>query len=126
MKLKKIIILGFSLFAIFLIASCAKDEPSLLKVFVKSSSITNVENATVRIVGDLSKETPEYLEERNTNENGVAIFNLDELYDTYSKGDKKVAYFKVYLKDTVGLFNYVGNVKTKANITTTETVYFKK
>lgn len=126
MKLKRTLQLALSILALFLISSCAKDEPSILKVFVKSNSNTQVENATVRIVGDLSKETPEHLEERNSNENDVAIFNLDDFFSKYSKGDGKVAYFNVYLKDTVSLFNLVGNVKVKANITSTMTVYLKK
>ena len=113
------------LFVLLLMPSCAKDEPSLLKIFVKSSSITLVENATVRIVGDLDKETPEYLEEKKSNENGVAQFNLDDFYSQYGKKDEKIAYFNVYVKDTVGYFNYVGNVKTRAHITATETVYIK-
>lgn len=125
MKLKNNIKIGLSLLALLIITSCVKDEDSILKIFVKSSSNTQVENATVRIVGDLKKETPEYLKEELSNENGVAIFKLDDLYDGYSKDEKKVAYFKVYLMDTLGKYNFASNVKTKANITSTETVYLK-
>ncbi len=125
MKLRTKLSIVLGVFALLLIASCAKKEPSLLKIFVKSSSITHVENITVRIVGDLDKDTPEYLEEKKSNENGLAQFNLDDFYSQYGKKDEKVAYFNVYIKDTVGYFDYVGNVKTKANITSTETVYLK-
>lgn len=125
MKLKNSLKLVLSIFALLLIASCVKDEPSILKIFVKSSSITTVENARIRIVGDLGKGTPEHLEERNSNENGVAIFKLDDFFSKYAKGDDKVAYFNVYIKDTTGYFDFAGNVKTKAYITSTETVYLK-
>ncbi|PWH85603.1 hypothetical protein [Brumimicrobium oceani] len=104
-----------------LMSSCTKDEPSVLKIFVRSQANILTPNAQVRIVGDVDKDTPEYLEEKKTNESGVAIFELDELFDQYGKNDDKIAYFTVYAKDTAEFFT-LGTARAKQYLTSTETI----
>lgn len=125
MKLNNKLKLGIGLLVFLFITSCVKDEPSILKIFVKSKSNTHTEGALIRIVGDINKDTPEHLEEKLSNENGVAIFKLDDFFDQYSKNEDKVAFFNVYTKDTLGHFHYTNKVKAKENLTATETVYLK-
>ena len=104
-----------------LMSSCTKDEPSVLKIFVRSQANILTPNAQVRIVGDINKDTPEYLDEKKTNESGVAIFELDELFDQYGKNEDKVAYFTVYARDTAEFFT-LGTARAKQHLTSTETI----
>jgi hypothetical protein len=121
MNLKKISSSFFLLLAVVLISACNNDDPSVLKVFVRSNSNVLTPNATVRIVGDISEGTPEYFDERKTNSQGIAFFDLEEHFDAYSKGDDKVAYYTVYARDTSAQFTK-GNARAKAHITSTEKI----
>jgi hypothetical protein len=78
----------------------------------------------VRIVADVNNETPEYFDEMRTNSSGVAIFNLDDLFDEYGKDDTQVAYFTVYAKDTAAFYT-TGEARVKVNLTATETIILK-
>ena len=104
-----------------LMSSCTKDEPSVLKIFVRSQANILTPNAQVRIVGDINKDTPEYFDEKKTNESGVAIFELDELFDQYGKNEDKIAYFTVYAKDTAEFYT-LGTARAKQYLTSTETI----
>ena len=121
MSYKKLVLVALVVFGGILLPSCVKKEPSVLKVFVRSSDFILTEDVQVRIVGNVNKDTPEYFDEKRTNSSGVAIFNLDELFDKYGKKDDKVAYFTIYAKDTADFYT-VGKAKAKANLTATETI----
>ncbi|WP_299206225.1 hypothetical protein [Brumimicrobium sp.] len=124
MSYKKLVLLAFVVFGGFLLPSCTKKDPSVLKIFVRSSDFILTEDASVRIVSDIKKGTPEYFDEVKTNSSGVAIFNLDELFDQYGKKDEKVAYFTVYAKDTT-TYQTVGTARAKAYLTSTESIILK-
>lgn len=120
----------FSLIALFsimsvLLPSCKKENPSILKIYVRSTKGILVPSTKVRIVGDISKDTPEYLKEERTNEQGVATFKLDDLFDKYAKDKEKVAYFTVYAKDT-SLYYTTITARAKANMTYTSTINLKE
>lgn len=117
---KKIFPFIIALFTIGLIVSCKKD-PSILKVYVRSNNLILTPEATVRIVGDISENTPEHFQETRTNESGVATFNLDKLFDTYGSDQQKVAIFTLYAKDSSNVFTSK-SIRTKAYVTTTETI----
>ncbi|HEU0226545.1 MAG TPA: hypothetical protein VFQ86_02310 [Arachidicoccus soli] len=125
MTRKPFIIFLILFFVGVFLPSCQKENPSILKVYVRASNNILKANASVRIVGDLSKNTPEYLKETKTNEQGVAVFNLEDLFDKYKKDEDKVAYFTVYAKDT-SLYYTTGTARAKANITYTTTITLKQ
>ena len=104
-----------------LILGCQSEDPSVLKIYVRSNNLILTENATVRIVGDLSSGTPEYFEETVTNGSGVAHFELDEYFDSFDKSLDPVAYFTVYAKDSSDYFT-LGNAKARANLTSTGSI----
>ena len=114
------VVLGISL---VLVSSCADKDPSVLKVFVRSNANVLMPDINVRIVSDVNKNegTPEYKDEVRTNESGVAMFVLDELFDEYGKKDDKIAHFTVYVYDTTE-FPKLGTAKAKQYLTTTETI----
>lgn len=112
------IVIGVSL---LLMSSCADKDPSVLKVYVRSSANILTPDVNVRIVANVDKDTPEYMAETRTNESGAAIFVLDELFEDYGKKDDKVAYFTVYAIDTAE-FPTLGTAKAKQHLTTTENI----
>jgi len=124
MMYKNLVMSVLIAFGVLLMPSCVKKEPSILKVFVRSSDNILTQDAFVRIVADINKETPEYFDEMKTNNSGVATFNLDELFDQYGKKDEKVAYFTIYAKDTVDVYT-IEKARVKAYLTTTETIILK-
>lgn len=101
--------------------ACQEKEESILKIYVRNNSNVLTSNATVRIVGDVDRETPEYFDETESDASGVAYFNLDSLFSTYEKSDNKVAYFTVYAKDTATLFSS-GEARGRAELTSTATI----
>jgi hypothetical protein len=104
-----------------LIISCQSKDPSILKVFVKSNNFILTPDATVRLVGDISEGTPEYFEEKKTDETGVALFNLDDLFNSVDKDQNGTAYFTLYAKDTTE--NYTSKkVSAKIYLTSVETI----
>ncbi|HLV42198.1 MAG TPA: hypothetical protein VKY37_07960 [Brumimicrobium sp.] len=121
MSYKKYVLVALVVFGGLLLPSCVKNEPSVLKVFVRSSDFILTPDARVRIVSDIKKGTPEYYDEGTTNGSGVAIFNLDPLFDQYGKKDEKVAYLTIYAKDTADFYT-IGTVRAKASLTATETI----
>lgn len=125
MIIKRFVLFVLIAFGSVVLPSCAKKDPSVLKVFVRSSDFILTEGAKVRIVADINKDTPEYFDEKTTNSSGVAIFTLDELFDEYSKKESKVAYFTVYAKDTVDSYT-IGKARAKAYLTSTETIVLEK
>lgn len=125
MKFKNIflsLIVGFS--AVFM-TSCENEDESVLKIFVRSSNNVLTPDARVMIVGDVDQGTPEYKSETITNESGVAIFNLGELFDQYGKKDDKVAYFSVYAKDTAEFYTK-DKARAKQYLTSTETIVLEE
>lgn len=125
MMYKNLVMSVLIAFSVLLMPSCVKKEPSVLKVFVRSPDNILTQDAFVRIVADINKETPEYFDEMKTNNSGVATFNLDELFDQYGKKDEKVAYFTIYAKDTVDVYT-IEKTRVKAYLTTTETIILNK
>lgn len=107
--------------SVLFMSGCAEKDPSILKIFVRSNANILTPDAYVRIVGDVNKDTPEFLAEGKTNESGVATFKLDELFDEYGKKDDKIAYFTVYAKDTAEFYT-LGSARAKQYLTSTETI----
>jgi len=118
MRLTKIFI---SILAFGIIFSCKSKDPSILKVYVKSNNFILTPDATVRIVGDLSKGTPEYFEEKKTDDNGVVNFNLDDLFSSLDKEQNGRAYFTLYAKDSADVFTNK-KVSAKVHLTSVETI----
>lgn len=121
MTLTKRILIVMSFLMVATLYSCKEKDPSIFKVYIRSSDYILTEGASVRIVGDISKGTPEYFDEKKSNESGAAVFNLDDLFDKYDKDDEKVAYFNIYARDTAQYFT-IRKGRAKANLTSTATI----
>lgn len=122
-KLKKISFTSFLFFVAFaLFTGCKNDDPSVLKIFVRSASNELVKDAKVIIIGDVNSTpaTLPYVDTLVTNSSGFAAFSLDDYY-TKAGEENTVAYFDVLVKqDPKQAQAYV---RCRAHITTVETVY---
>lgn len=118
--------LGFVSITAMLLAlnSCKNKDPSVIKVFVRSSSNELQDNAKVIIIADVNSdpETPAYVDTVMTNSSGFAYFEMDEFFDGLDK-DQETGYFDIVAKkDTRQGTDYI---KARGHITTVSTVYLE-
>ncbi len=104
------------------LSSCKNDDPSILKVFIRSSNNELLTNAKVIIIADTESDppTPEYVDTVMTNSSGFATFNMDEFFAGLDK-DQTTGYFDILAKKD--LSEGSGYIRCRAHITTVETVY---
>ena len=109
-------------FCTCLLTSCREPDPSVAKVFVRNSFKELLVGVEVLIVAD-ADNFPAYDEKRMTNSSGYASFNLEDYFSQFSEEAPKISDFKIYL-NVEGKFQEVGNLRTRANVTSVETVFF--
>lgn len=122
-KLRKHILLSsLFLLAIGILSACKNDDPSVLKIFVRSASNELQNGAKVVIIGDVNSNpaTLPYVDTIMTNASGFATFNMDEYFNT-SGSDNTTGYFDVIVKQ--GTSEGTEYVRCRAHITTVETVF---
>lgn len=111
----------FSLMSILIVLSSCKKDPSVLKVFVRSSDNQLVSNAKVIIIADVNSDppTPEYVDTVQTNSSGFAYFDMEDFYAKLGKKET-IGYFDVLAKkdQTQGS----GYIRCRKNITNVLTV----
>ncbi len=117
---------GFTSFlflvALALFTGCKNNDPSVLKIFVRSASNELVKDAQVVIIGDVNSTpaTLAHVDTLVTNSSGFAAFSLDDYY-TAAGEENTVAYFDVLVKKDPKQAQ--ANVRCRAHITTVETIY---
>jgi hypothetical protein len=114
-----------SLSALLLVLNaCKNDDPSVLKVFVRSSNNELMSNAKVIIIADVNSDpaTPAYVDTVMTNSSGFAYFEMDDFFDGLDK-DQTTGYFDIIAKKDVSEGS--GYVRARAHIVTVETVYLQ-
>lgn len=109
-------------FTVGVLQSCKNDDPSIIKIFVRSASNQLVEGARVVIIGDVNSNpaTKPYVDTVFTNGSGFAHFNMDPHYEGAGK-DYTVGYFDVLVKyDTILADGYI---RSRVNTTAVETIF---
>lgn len=103
-------------------SACKNKDPSVLKVFVRSSNNELMQNAKVIIIADVNSNpaTAAYVDTVQTNSSGFAYFEMDEFFDDVSNGET-TGYFDIVAKKDVSQGS--GYVHCRAHITSVETVY---
>lgn len=101
--------------------SCKKD-PSVVKIFVRSNSNAKVEGAMVVLISDLQANNykTEDVDTAYTNVDGYAEFVKDDYFKSAGKKNT-VAFFDIVVKS--GSKTATGRIRSRANITSVETVY---
>ena len=121
--MKKLSFLFTIILSVAFLNSCKNKEPSIVKIYVRSSSNALIEGAKVIIVGDQSSNpsTFAYVDTVITNNAGYASFFLDPHFEL-GGDDYDVAYFDVIVK-TNALDVGSGYVRTRVHTTAVETVF---
>jgi hypothetical protein len=107
------------------LSACKNKNPSVLKVFVRSSNNELMSNAKVVIIADQSSDppTPGYVDTVMTNSSGFAYFEMDEFFDALPK-DETTGYFDILAKKDLKQGD--GYIHCRAHITSVETVYLEQ
>ena len=119
---------NFSLFGLIglmvVIAGCKKKDPSVLKVFVRSSNNELVSNAKVIIIADVNSEpaTPAYVDTIQTNTSGFATFEMEEFFDPMGKKET-TGYFDILVK--IDVRQGTEYVRVRKYNTAVKTVYLQ-
>ena len=103
-----------------LVSSCKNDDPSTLKIFVRSANNELQSGAKVVVIGDVNSNPPTnaYVDTLVTNESGFAAFNMQEFFDS---SDETTGYFDLVIKkDDKTAFGYI---RCREHITTVETIF---
>ncbi|MFN5910262.1 MAG: hypothetical protein ACK45H_02910 [Bacteroidota bacterium] len=103
-----------------LVSSCKNDDPSTLKIFVRSANNELQSGAKVVVIGDVNSNPPTnaYVDTLVTNESGFVAFNMQEFFDS---SDETTGYFDLVIKkDDKTAFGYV---RCREHITTVETIF---
>ena len=105
-------------------SGCKNKNPSVLKVFVRSSNNELMSNAKVIIIADQDSDppTPAYVDTVMANTSGFAYFEMDEFFDALGKKET-TGYFDIIAKKD--LTQGTGYVHCRAHITSVETVYLE-
>ena len=119
----KVGVLAMVFLSLGVLHSCKNKNPSVVKIFVRSSSNELVSGAKVIIIGDPSSNpaTQEYIDTVITNGSGFAYFNVQPYYDAAGEKDNPVAYFDVIAK--TDLLQKNGNVRSRVHTTAVETIF---
>lgn len=110
-----------SLVSVLLVLASCKKDPSILKVFVRSTNNELVSNAKVIIIGDVGSDpaTPEYVDTVQTNSSGFAYFDMEAFFSKLGKKET-TGYFDVLVKKEP--LKGDGYIRCRAHITNVITV----
>lgn len=119
---KRIVLSGLFLLTVGLFSGCKNDDPSVLKIFVRSASNELLEGAQVVVIGDVNSNPPTqaFVDTSLTNASGFATINMDEYFST-AGADNTTGYFDVKVKKN--LKEGTAYVRCRVHITTVETVF---
>jgi len=113
---------GMILISLGIFSSCKNNDPSMLKIFVRSASNELLQGAQVVVIGDPSSNPPTntFVDTMVTNSSGYAEFNMDSYFGAASD-TKNPAYFDVIAKDNTKSGN--AYVRCRIHLTSVETIF---
>jgi hypothetical protein len=124
MKIFNKIIVVSSLFilTVGLFSGCKNNDPSVMKIFVRSASNQLLSGAKVVIIGDVNSNpaTLAYVDTVQTTTSGFALFDLSDYFNAAGKSNS-IGYFDVLVQKNGQVGS--GYVRCRSNITTVETIY---
>jgi hypothetical protein len=122
-KILALLIMSITAFGVLgIFSGCKNNDPSIMKIFVRSESNELLEGAQVVIIGDPSSNPPTntYVDTLVTNASGYAEFNMDKYFSNASE-DNQTGYFDVIAKDDTKTGS--AYVRCRAHLTTVETIF---
>jgi hypothetical protein len=119
-----------SILSLFLMLSlvfqgCTKKDPSIIKVFVRSSNNTLLQDAKVVIVADVNSDPPTaaYVDTLMTNSAGFASFDMAAFFGEKPKKGS-TGYFDIIARKEGK--EGIGRIRCRAYITNVETVFLEE
>ncbi len=112
------------LLVLIVLSSCKNDDPSVLKIFARSSSNQLLDGVQVVIIGDVNSDpsTLSYVDTLVTNSSGFATFSMDDYFKS-ANNDNNAAYFDILIEKDGKQGS--GYARCRAHVTSVETVYVK-
>lgn len=123
MKTFKFTITLIALFiTVALVQSCKNKNPSVAKVFVRSSSNELLSDAKVVIIAEVktNESDIEYVDTLITNTSGYVQFDLKDYFEQAGK-EVEVATFRVICRK--GTLEGIGKIRTRIYTTAVETIH---
>lgn len=119
---KSSVVFSFVLLAGLMLGGCKNDDPSVLKIFVRSANNELLNGAQVVVIGDPNSNpaTLEYVDTLFSNASGFAQFNMEPYFDEAGESNS-VGYFDVIVKKDGK--QGTAYVRCRHHITTVETVF---
>ncbi len=118
--------LKFSILLVFLTVflGCQEKDPSIAKIFVRNNNNILIQDMEVLLVANDSN-TPEFNATARTSQAGYATFRLDEVFDQFTKQEKRdrLGYFKIYLQIEGEGIVKMGEISARPHITAVKTIY---
>jgi hypothetical protein len=108
---------------LLILSSCESKDPSILKVYVRTTSNVLVDNARVVVIGDQQSNpaTMDFVDTIYTNSSGFATINMDQYFDKLPNSNKNTTgYFDLIVDN--GIDSGSGQAKCKIHTTSVETV----
>jgi hypothetical protein len=108
---------------LLILSSCESKDPSILKVYVRTTSNGLVDNARVVVIGDQQSNpaTMDFVDTIYTNSSGFATINMDQYFDKLPNSNKNTTgYFDLIVDN--GIDSGSGQAKCKIHTTSVETV----
>lgn len=104
---------------------CNKKDPSIIKVFVRSSNNTLLQDAKVVIVADVNSDPPTeaYVDTLMTNSAGFASFDMADFFGEKPKKGS-TGYFDIIARKDGK--EGIGRIRCRAYITNVETVVLEE
>ena len=123
MTMKKLGIIGLLFVTLGLFTACKNDNPSVIKVFVRSASNELIEGAKVIIIGDVNSnpETMAYVDTVVTNNSGFAFFNMAVYYENAGAEENPVGYFDIIVQTATK--EATGYIRSRVHTTAVETIF---
>ena len=123
--MKKLFLIPICIGAL-LLSSCEPRDPAILKVFVRTSTNSLVNNARVVVIGD-QQSTPttmDFVDTVFTNSSGFATINMDQYFDKYRNGNENTTgYFDIIVDN--GIDSGSGKTRCRIHTTSVETIYIQ-
>ena len=105
-----------------LFSGCENKDPSIVKIFVRSSSNALVSGAKVVLVADISSNPPTmaYVDTLYTNFSGFVTFDMDDFY-AMAGSETTTGYFDILAEKDNKLGE--GYIRSRKHLTAVETVF---
>lgn len=120
--MNRILPLLFLIGSSFFFLRCENNDPSIMKIYVRSSSNELVGGAQVVVIGDVDSNPPTgaFVDTVITNASGFAVIDMDQYFNSTGSGNT-TGYFDVLASK--GVKSGSAYVRCRVHVTAVETIF---